>query len=142
MRCPGSLFYNPDISILAEKKKHLQQKRTLILFILCTNSPPILSPLFNLLSAAANIDVIDQMPCTICSGGEVIRAPPNVVDDELEVIRRRSDEDHCLEAFRASPVMCGKQRRRESVVSCAYEEVWNTCLENGENAEYRVHINQ
>src|SRR5258706_15822125 len=116
MGCPGALFYNPRTKIntnMSKKKK----KRTQILFILCTNSPPILPPFFNLLSAAANIDVIDQMPCTICGGREVVRAPPNVVDDELEVISCRCDVDHRLETFRASPVRCEKQQGKESVVS-------------------------
>lgn len=61
------------------------------------------------------------MPRTVRGGGEVVRAPPNVVDDELEVVRRRRDKDHCLEAFRAGPVMREKQRRKECVVSYVYQ---------------------
>ena len=92
MGCPGSLFYNPHTKIntnASREKGNPEKKRTLILFILCTNSPPILPPFLNLLSAAANIDVVDQMPCAICGGRKVIRAPPYVVDNELEVIRCR-----------------------------------------------------
>ena len=62
------------------------------------------------------------MPRAVRGRGEVIRAPPDIVDDELEVVRCRRDVDHCLEAFRASPVMREKQRWKESVVSYAYEE--------------------
>lgn len=116
-QAPCSTIRAPILAPILARKKKFQKKRTQTLFILCTNSPPILPPFFNLLSAAANIDVIDQMPCTICGGREVVRAPPNVVDDEFEVIRRRCDVDHRLETFRASPVTREKQRRKESVVS-------------------------
>jgi hypothetical protein len=67
------------------------------------------------------------MSCTVCGSGEVVRAPPNVVDDELEVIRRRWDVDHRLEALRARPVMY-------RVVSYSYEiglqyllVIWREC---------------
>jgi hypothetical protein len=103
--CPGSLFYNRTINNQQSlKTKAGKNNRTLILFILCTNSPPILAPLFDLLPTAADIDVVDQMARAVCGGGKVVGAPPDVVDDKLEVIRRRWDVDHCLEAFRAGSV--------------------------------------
>ena len=97
-------------------------KRTQILFIFCANSPPIFPPLFNLFSTAANIDVVYQMTCAVRGGGEVIRAPPDVVDDKLEVVRRRRNVDHRLEAFRTSPI---KQRRKERLSAWCMKGVVN-----------------
>ena len=129
------MFYNPHVNInanIGREKAYPATKRTYTLFILCADSPPILTPFFDLLSAAANIDVIDKMPCTICSGGEVVRASPNVVDDKLEVICRRCDVDHRLEAFRASPVMCEEQKSRKALSVVRMNDVWNICLEDSE----------